>query len=219
MLLFPRGPVLDADLVIQLAAHKANPILQGRRRIEMAFPKSGAVSRSMLSNSNSSGGSVQSTNVSSPPRQRQPTSRNRVQYEITTQQTSRHFSGYAEDLEYEEPKPDSLGFMPVREGGSSRKRPVDRGEQGPRVMGTPITEDPELIGKTSYQIDLAGRFTTEAKQLRHKIMDEKRWDRIDSVFSDKTLRTLGFLLPTSKLNSSLSCVFFSFLSLLITPSK
>lgn len=165
----------------------------------MAFPKAGTLSRKTKSNNPATAsGSLQSTNVPSPPRQRQPTNRGRAQYEMV-QQTgahSRHFNGYGEE---DEDRPDSLGFMPVRQGNGTRKRPVERGEQREKVTGKPITEDPELFGKSTYELDLVDRFTAEAKILREKVMSEQRWSRIDSVFTDKTLRTLGLQLPTSKL--------------------
>lgn len=165
----------------------------------MAFPKAGTVSRkSKLNNPSTTSGSLQSTNVSSPPRQRQPTNRGRAQYEMIprTGGHSRHFTRYGEE---DEDQPDSLGFMPVRQGSGTRKRPVERGEQCEKVTGKPITEDPELFGRSTYELDLVGRFTDEAKNLREKIMGEQGWSRIDSVFTDKTLRTLGLQLPTSKL--------------------
>lgn len=168
----------------------------------MAFPKAGAVSRSVKANNPAStSGSFPSTNVPSPPRPRQPISRARVQYEITETE-SRHFSEYTEDFavpDDDNDQPDSLGFMPVRQGGSTRKRPVVRGEQSERMVGTPITEDPELFGKTSYEVELCFRFLGNCKELRAKIMDEEGFQRIDSVFTDKILRTLGLRLPTSKL--------------------
>lgn len=168
----------------------------------MAFPKAGKMSRKTKSNNPATKiGSLQSTNVSSPPLQQQRTNQGRRTHDEITQQTethSRHFTGYADEDE-DEDQPDSLGFMPVRQGGTIRKRPVERGEQGRREAGKPITEDPELFGKSSYELDLVDRFTTEAKILREKIMNEQGWSRIDSAFTDKTLRTLGLQLPTSKL--------------------
>lgn len=170
----------------------------------MAFPKAGAVSRSVKANnptSTGTSGSFPSTNVPSPPRPRQPIGRARVQYEITETQ-SHHFSEYTEDFavpDDDNDQPDSLGFMPVRQGGSIRKRPVTRGEQSERMVGKPITEDPELRGKTTYEIDLCYRFMDACRELRTKVMDEEGFQRIDSVCTDKTLRTLGLRLPTSKL--------------------
>lgn len=180
----------------------------------MAFPKAGAVSRSVKANNPSStGGSLPSTNVPSPPRLRQPISRARVQYEITETQ-SRHFSEYTEGFAVQgdddnDDQPDSLGFMPVRQGGSIRKQPVVRGEQSERVVGKPITEDPELFGKTSYEVELCFRFLGDCKQLRAKIMDEEGFQRIDTVFTDKILRTLGLRLPTSKLILVSTIIFLS----------
>lgn len=167
----------------------------------MAFPKAGTMSRKTKSNIPATKSrSLQSTNVSSPPLQQQRTNQGRTHDEITqqTETQSRHFTGHTDEDE-DEDQPDSLGFMPVRQGGTIRKRPVKRGEQGKRGAGKPITEDPELFGKSPYELDLVDRFTTEAKILREKIMNEQGWNRIDSAFTDKTLRTLGLRLPTSKL--------------------
>lgn len=168
----------------------------------MAFPIEGqAVAKRVRSNNSivsaSDSGGTRSANDPSPPWQpRQSAAQgSRIQYQeqVTFKQTATHSRFFEEEA-------DSFGFMPVREGSSSRKRAATRGEQSSsRVVGKPITEDPDLVGLTPYQLDLLDRFLSEAKRLREKIMEQRKWDRIESVFTDRILRTIGLRLPMSKL--------------------
>lgn len=150
---------------------------------------------------------VQSTNVESPPRQRAPTNRSRIQYQEVIQQTAIHSHHFMSGYEYNDfvlpdgdgdggrygDMPDSLGFMPVREGGS-RKRSASRNNAA-KAIGKPINADRELEGKTEYERDIAERFLLEARELRQKIMAANRWDRIETVFTDYILRAIGLRLP------------------------
>lgn len=168
----------------------------------MAFPKEGTMSRRTKSNNSimsSDHSGAQSSNISPPPRQRQQTaSRSRVQYQEVIIEKTATRSHYFENEEGEdEDRPDSLGFMPVREA-RGKKRAATRGEQGGRVVGRPITGDPELAGMSPYRLEVLQRFMDDAKKLRVKVMSQKRWDRIESVFTDKMLRTIGLRLPTCK---------------------
>lgn len=98
-----------------------------------------------------------------------------------------------EEEEEDDEQPDSFGFMPVRQGGSRRRS----SGQNKKKMGKPITGDPELAGYDSYALDIMERFVAEAKKLREKIMERKHIERIESVFTDKMLRTIGLCLPQS----------------------
>lgn len=188
---------------------KANPILQGRRAISMAFPKKAAAAaakRTASSHTTASALEVQSI-------------RSRYQFKenVTKVQRTRHYEAEAEEEEEEfgaggseyeldgfvindddeeeedDEQPDSLGFMPVRQGGSKKRF----SGQKKKKMGKPITGDPELEGYDSYALDIMERFVADAKKLRQKIMERKQLERIESVFTDKVLRTIGLRLPRS----------------------
>jgi len=149
---------------------------------------------------------MQSTNVSSPPRNaRQALTRMRGQQEANSH--SRHFiNGYEddgfvvdddEDDEYGPPDvPDDFGFMPVRDRGRSGAT-----MGGSNRVGRPIREDPELARLSEYEKDVLNRFMEDAKRLRAKIMRRQGWERVGSVLEDRQMRTIGIKLPTGKFNA------------------
>ena len=180
----------------------------------MCFPKSSSkstnkqkTSTSALYSSTTVTGSIselqmQSTNVSSPPRNaRQALTRTGGPQEANSH--SRHFiNGYEddgfvvdddEDDEYGPPPdvPDDFGFMPVREGGRSGAT-----MRGSNRVGRPIRGDPELARLSEYEKDVLNRFMVDAKRLRAKIMRRQGWERVESVLEDRQMRTIGIRLPT-----------------------
>lgn len=67
--------------------------------------------------------------------------------------------------------------------------------RGNVTVGTPITGDPQLAGMSEYDLDIMHRFMAEAKKLRAKITNAKGL-RVESVFTDTILRSIGITLPT-----------------------
>ncbi|CUS12684.1 unnamed protein product [Tuber aestivum] len=199
---------------VKLDNRRAQPILKGKRIVSMCFPKSAFGSADKLKTSASASyssttvtGSIselqmQSTNVSSPPRNaREAPTRKRGLREASS--LSRHFiNGYEndgfvvdddEDDEYGPLPdiPDDFGFMPVRDRGRS-----GAATRGSNRVGRPIREDPELAGLSEYEKDVLNRFMEDARRLRAKIMCRQGWERVESVLEDRQMRTIGIRLPT-----------------------
>ncbi|RPA95867.1 hypothetical protein L873DRAFT_1845705 [Choiromyces venosus 120613-1] len=200
---------------VKLDSFQALPILNGQRIVSMCFPKgstkpskkqkttASASYSSTITTESISELQMQSTNVSSPPRNaRQALTRARGRQEANSH--SRHFTnGYGDDGfvvdddedDYGPPPdiPDDFGFMPVRDRGRSGAT-----TRGSNRAGRPIREDPELARLSEYEKDVLNRFMEDAKKLRAKIMRRQGWERVGSVLEDRQMRTIGIKLPIDR---------------------
>ncbi|KAI5791914.1 hypothetical protein EDC01DRAFT_728487 [Geopyxis carbonaria] len=161
---------------VKIVEPGASQILNGRKRIQMLFEKSGGRKPAKRSNTGGSRSNtdqlmMMSTNVSSP---------------------------LDDDDFIVADEQDSMGMPPIRTGSRTttpRNAPRRRRASPPPAQPTrPITTD-ESSHLNAYELDVLSRFLSAAQAKRAQIMRDRKFSRIDSVFTDLILRRIGIHQP------------------------